>query len=350
MNNSKVKDNGARAVLENPKLCLQLLQDYLGLDIFDNVRAEDIEDVTDRFLPMFTEERDADVIKRIKLSNMQSDEDMVYVVSLIEHKSYVEHNVVMQLLRYMVFIWEDYEKEQNRIHPGISSQKNFKYPPIIPIVYYEGKNKWTAIRNLKERIACNDIFGKFIPDYGYHLVSLNEYSNDELISKNNELSLVMLINKIQEAKEFKELNLPTDYLDNISKKSTQDILSTLSKIIAAIMGRFNMEQQEIDDFTSLVKERKMGQLFENFTGAFDIQEARAKARKEGRAEGQLYILITQVCRKMAKGKNVSEIAEDLDENLGEINVIYEEAFKHAPNYDVEEILANILAKRTGNKL
>lgn len=30
--------------------------------------------------------------------------------SLIEHKSYVDYNVVMQILRYMVYIWEDYLK------------------------------------------------------------------------------------------------------------------------------------------------------------------------------------------------------------------------------------------------
>lgn len=69
MNNSKIKDCNAKVVLENPKLCLQLLQDYLGLDIFKNVKVENIEDVTERFLPMFTEERDADVIKKIKIDD-----------------------------------------------------------------------------------------------------------------------------------------------------------------------------------------------------------------------------------------------------------------------------------------
>ena len=34
-----------------------------------------------------------------------------YWISLIEHKSNVDYNVVMQVFRYMVFIWEDYEKE-----------------------------------------------------------------------------------------------------------------------------------------------------------------------------------------------------------------------------------------------
>ena len=34
-----------------------------------------------------------------------------YLISLIEHKAQVDYNVVMKILRYMVFIWEDYEQE-----------------------------------------------------------------------------------------------------------------------------------------------------------------------------------------------------------------------------------------------
>ncbi len=38
---------------------------------------------------------------------------MSFVVTLIEHKSYVDYNVITQLLRYMVFIWEDYAKQKD---------------------------------------------------------------------------------------------------------------------------------------------------------------------------------------------------------------------------------------------
>lgn len=39
----------------------------------------------------------------------------LYIISLIEHKTKVEYNVVMQILRYMVYIWEDYEKEMAKL-------------------------------------------------------------------------------------------------------------------------------------------------------------------------------------------------------------------------------------------
>ena len=63
---------------------------------------------------------------------------LFFIISLIEHKSKVDYNVVMQVFRYMTFIWEDYEKEQERQHPGSSRKKEFKYPPILPVVFYDG--------------------------------------------------------------------------------------------------------------------------------------------------------------------------------------------------------------------
>lgn len=82
----------------------------MDIPMLKNVRAEDIEDVTERYIPMFTEERNLYTVKRIKLA----ENNTLFFVSLIEHKTKVDYNVSMQLLRYMVYIWEDYEKEMER--------------------------------------------------------------------------------------------------------------------------------------------------------------------------------------------------------------------------------------------
>lgn len=75
-----------------------------------------------------------------------------FMVSLIEHKTDVEYNVCMQIFRYIAYIWEAYEKEMEQQHPGISKLKDFKYPPVLPIVYYEGSRHWTAPLDFKSRI------------------------------------------------------------------------------------------------------------------------------------------------------------------------------------------------------
>lgn len=76
-------------------LCAQFLRNYTGIPLFRNVQPEDIEDVSERFVHMFTVERNSDVVKR---ERTKDDETPSYLISLIEHKSDVDYNVVMRSL------------------------------------------------------------------------------------------------------------------------------------------------------------------------------------------------------------------------------------------------------------
>ena len=90
-------------------------------------------------------------------------------------------------------------------HNSINKTKEFKYPPISPIVYYEGTNKWTTVTRLHDRIYLSDVLGEFIPDYRCIMVQLNEYTNQKLMEKKDELSIIMMLNKLQERKDFVSL-------------------------------------------------------------------------------------------------------------------------------------------------
>ena len=101
--NSKPHDSSSKIIFGNAELCSQFLRNYMDMPILKDVKAEDIEDVTERYIPMFTEERNSDTVKRVKIS----EKDTLFFISLIEHKTKVDYNVGMQMLRYMVYIWED---------------------------------------------------------------------------------------------------------------------------------------------------------------------------------------------------------------------------------------------------
>lgn len=92
----------------------------------------------------------------------------------------------MQIFCYMVYIWESYEKEERR-EKGISRRKNFRYPPILPIVYYEGRQEWTVPLDFKSRVREGKTFAKYIPDFHYYLVPLRKFSNKELLDKEDEI-------------------------------------------------------------------------------------------------------------------------------------------------------------------
>lgn len=280
MSNSKVHDSSSKLIFGNAELCSQFLRNYMDMPILKNVKAEDIEDVTERYIPMFTEERNSDTVKRIKLSENQT----LFFISLIEHKTKVDYNVTMQLLRYMVYIWEDYEKEMEKQKKGISKTKGFRYPPILPIVYYEGTGKWTASCNIQDRILFHKAFEPFTPKFFFKLIQLNSYSVNQLINKNDELSLLMLINRLQSSTAFRNMDLPEDYVKNLPENSTDELLDIIARITATMLRHLNLPEDEVEEFTGQVKERKMAELFENFKD-IDLPAARKKAKAQGWAEG-----------------------------------------------------------------
>ncbi len=331
--NHNVADSGGKLIFENPTLCSQLLRDYSGIEILKDVKPEDIEDVTERFIPMFTDERDADVVKKVHLPG-RSDEDVF--IALIEHKSGVEYNVVMQILRYMVYIWEDYEKQMEASHPGISHTKGFKYPPILPIVYYEDRPEWNADETMHSRIALESVFSEYIPDFRYHLISINSFGKEELIGRNDGLSLVMLLNRIRNAEEFKDLNLPKDYIDKLIAESPKDVLSVIARVIAVVLRKQNIPEDAINDLVDQLKERKGMALFDNYVG-FDVQEEWRKAEQKH--------LVNLVCKKLRRGLAPDVIAIETEESLDYIQEICEIACRSEMNYDVDKVFDELQNKR-----
>ena len=307
ISNSKYHDSSSKLIFGNAELCSQFLRNYMDIPLLKNIRAEDIEDVTERYIPMFTEERNSDTVKRIRIS----EKDTLFFVTLIEHKTKVDYNVSMQLLRYMVYIWEDYEKEMERKKKGISRTKDFRYPPILPIVYYEGSGKWTAPCNIKDRIYFDEAFEPFTPKFFYKLVQLNDYSVGELVEKKDELSLLMLINRLQSMAAFRELNLPKDYLNDLSENSTDELLAIIARVTASMLRHLHLPEEEIVEFTDQIKERDMAVLFEYFEDV-DLPAERKRAREEGHAEGRAEGLAEGRAEGLAEG-----LAEGRVEGLAE---------------------------------
>ena len=274
--NSKMRDSSGKMIFEDPILCAQFVRGYTDMPIFQNVQPEDIENVSNRYLHMFMEERQSDVVNKIYLRDVSSEvREPFYLLTLIEHKASIDYNVVMQILRYMVYIWEDYEKQMEMKHKGISETKDFKYPPILPIVYYEGLQDWKGEIELRDRILLSDVFEEFLPQMKCKLVQLKDYSDEDLMAKNDELSVVFMISKVWQMNDFVRLgeNVPKEHLERTFKETPEYLLKVIAKITAALLTKINVPEDEIETFTKQIKERKMGMLFENFQ-AYDVQATR----------------------------------------------------------------------------
>lgn len=280
--NSHVRDSGGKIIFDDPILCSQFLRDYVDLPYLKGVRPEDIEDVSEQYVTLFAEERNSDRVKRVHIGGGRAP---FFLVSLIEHKTAPDYNVCMQVFRYMIYIWETYEREAEGIRKGMSKRKEFLYPPILPIVYYEGASQWDVPLDFRSRIREGSTFGKYLPDFEYYLVPLRDFSNEALMEKKDEISLVMMINKLQTAEDIKNFRrLPREEVEAILQDSPEHLVSVIADVLRAFLLKINVPVSETEKLTDKLRKKKMGELFENME-KMDIQaERRNTALEKKRAD------------------------------------------------------------------
>ena len=266
-----------------------------------------------------------------------------------------------RILRYIVFIWTDYATQQEKLHKNITKSKDFLYPPILPIVYYEGTSAWSAPLNFKNRVFLSDVFGDYIPSFHYLVVPLNKYSKQDLIEKNDELSLIFLINQLQSSSEFHNLkNIPKEYTEHLTEDTPDYLLKIIGKVIAVLLHKLNVPDEEVYELTDQISRRKFSMMFDNFQ-AYDVQETRRISREEGiragriegeragriegeragRIEGEQLLLIKLVIKKLEKQFSADQIADILEEPQDIIQQIYDIALRQAPDYNADKILEEL---------
>ena len=101
----------------------------------------------------------------------------------------------------------------------------------------------------------------------------------------------------------------------------------------AAEGAFVEElQREVDRVKSSEEWRR-----EYMTLQVLLDDTKKDAYSEGLAKGQADTLVRMVCKKLQKGKCLSEIAEELETAEDEIHRIVEIAKRYEPEYDIEAI-------------
>ncbi len=325
----QIRDANSRTIFQNSMLVSQFLRDNFDIPILEDVKPEDIEDVTKRYQAYLGISFETDTVQRIRLRNIAvgtgidtdadaEQESQIYLVSLIEHKSEVDYNVTMQLLRYMSCIWNECAREAEQRQEGITRTKAFKYPAILPIVYYEGSGNWTADLRFQDRILLKEVFGDYIPDFTYRMVRIHDYSNEELLDREDEMSLLMMINKVQTPEDMTRfLKSERDKIARIISKAPAPVLNIIASTIWSLCIKMNMPVDEARECVKEVEDRNMGYLFENME-KMDIQ---AERRKTKEAE-----------QKLAEAERTAEqratqVREELTEKIKEKELQLENGIK-----------------------
>ncbi len=201
----------------------------------------------------------------------------------------------MQLLKYMVRIWESKRKES----------PTDRLPVIIPLVIYHGQEQWSGPLKLSGMIdryeQLPDTVTQYIPEYRYILYNLSTYTDQELVG--NMLLLIILRAMraifIKDKETFytilHELVLNLEKVED--KERAKQFFETL--IIYILSTRQDLELKRIYEIAkevSLERGEVMMTLAEKL-----IMEGMEKGREEGMEKGKLEV-----------AKNLLELGIEID--------------------------------------
>lgn len=160
------------------------------------------------------------------------------------------------------------------------------------------------------------------------MVGIRDYGSEELLGKADEMSLIMLLNKIQTAEDLhKMLDMPADAVNRIVSKSPEHVLDVILDVVYLLCRKVNLSGDETHEMLSQLKEgRNMGYLFENMEH-MDIQEERRKTR-EAREELEQY-------RKQAE-EELERVRKRADRELTKTQAELANALKELEHYRAAE--------------
>ena len=93
----------------------------------------------------------------------------------------------------------------------------------------------------------------------------------------------------------------------------------------------------IKGFLMSHKQEVQGMLDTEYNEAEVMEMFREDGKKEGIKEGENKLLIEQICKKLAKGKSVDVIADEVEKPVNKVQMICNVIGEISPDYDVDKI-------------
>ena len=139
-------------------------RNYLPEELLKLIDLDNISVDKDSFIEKELGEYFSDILYRINLLGKES-----YIYFLFEHKSYNYKKISLQLLEYMIKIWNLKVKQRKTL------------PIIIPIVIHHGKIKWNVGLNLSDILEeIPEELKKYIPNFEYILYDLTIFEDKDI--------------------------------------------------------------------------------------------------------------------------------------------------------------------------
>lgn len=195
-----IHDRRYKYVFSHPKLVEKLLTSFVHENFIKDLDFSRMTKLDKSYVTEDMQKFESDIVYEIYFKDKP-----VYIYLLMEFQSSVDKKMPLRFLRYILELYED---------NGKSSESGL-YPVIFPLLLYNGEAKWTAESNIKDVIETT-IPAKYIPNFEYYPILINEINKNTLLSIHNSVSAIFYM----ENTESEEYHKALDDLVTVIREST----------------------------------------------------------------------------------------------------------------------------------
>lgn len=266
-----IHDKSYKDLYSKKEIAVDLFKSLVDKEWTKYLIPENLTLVNKSYITADYEELESDIVYKANLNNTE-----VYFYILLEFQSTVDYRMPLRLLFYMCEILR--EHAVNARHKKYD--KNIKIPAVIPIVLYNGEEKWVVPKEFRKMIYNEEIFGSNILNFTYDVFDISndeKFNKENLVISKNVTSAIFLLDQKVDALEFLErIKVIALYFNSLSESEFKAIKNWIKNTVVKELA---------DSAIKILEADKMEVELMVARNAFILEEMRDKAKEEGKSEG-----------------------------------------------------------------
>lgn len=262
-----IHDKSYKDLYSKKEIAVDLFKSLVDKKWTKYLVPENLTLVNKSYITADYEELESDIVYKANLNNTE-----VYFYILLEFQSTVDYRMPLRLLFYMCEILR--EHAVNAKHKKYD--KNIKIPAVIPIVLYNGEEKWEVPKEFRKMIYNEELFGSNILNFTYDVFDISndeKFNKENLVISKNVTSAIFLLDQKVDALEFLErIKVIALYFNSLSETEIKAIKNWIKNTVVKELA---------DSAIKILEADKMEVELMVARNAFILDEMKEKAKAEG---------------------------------------------------------------------
>jgi len=194
-------DGGYKLLFGNKRMVEDLLRGFVPQSWVDELDFSTLQLCEGSYVAEDHDRFEQDMVWRVRWEGerTQGERRWLYVYLLLEFQSRVERFMAVRMLNYLSLLYLDLVKQRELTESD-------KLPPVLPLVLYNGEQRWSAPRQVSELIeTVPGGLTVYRPSLEYLVIDENRYSEEELASLENLAAALFRLEQSREPRRVREI-------------------------------------------------------------------------------------------------------------------------------------------------